>query len=151
MNIEYLGIFGLSWQEKVASNMYKIVSDKNKKKLKDFLQPGGWNTGIVNTLYSHYILQNVNITAKQLSAVSGMDQEITEAFLVSLSDLSIRGTIPYKIYNPWKNAEIEEIKTELLEPAPITALKKYGTIAAFLVGGIIVTNLLTSIQKTVRR
>lgn len=46
-----MGIFGLSWQEKLAAKMY---ADTGEKALKSFFGPGGWNTGLVNKINGAY-------------------------------------------------------------------------------------------------
>lgn len=51
MRTELLGIFGLSWQEKLAKAIFDETGDKS---LKSVLGSGGWNTGLIDKLNSAY-------------------------------------------------------------------------------------------------
>ena len=53
-----LGLFGLSWSEKVASFMGKRLKGTTVgKKMFDFFQPGGVNTTIVDNLQREYAVE----------------------------------------------------------------------------------------------
>lgn len=52
---EVMGLFGFSWQEKVAAFMQKRLKGTAKEKLmKSFWQAGGKNVTLVNNLYNEY-------------------------------------------------------------------------------------------------
>ncbi len=117
---EYLGIFGLSWQEKLADSTHKKVNsvDKNiAKKLKDFFQSGGLNVRMIENLHREYTalmasgykpsnyndsssLQDTENLSKILSDKTKIEKVITDSFLRSLYDLSATGKIPFEKWNP---------------------------------------------------
>ena len=54
-NQEYMGLFGLSWEEKVAAFVQKrLKGTKAAKKLSDFFQAGGKNVALIKNLYREY-------------------------------------------------------------------------------------------------
>lgn len=117
---EYMGIFGLTWEEKVADLTYKKVAniDKNiAKKLKDFWQAGGLNVTLIKNLHREYIAlqaqnykpanfengfisQETSNLSTILSNRLNIEKIITDSFLRSLYELSSQGKIPFEKWNP---------------------------------------------------
>lgn len=124
-NVESMGWFGLTWEEKLAKFTYNetILSDKAiAKKLKDFLQPGGFNIRLIQNIYREYsalmaqkykpasfkdgvpdknTLNIVQIIKNKINA----DEIIVLNFLKSLQNLAAAGTIPFSKWNPSGYAE----------------------------------------------
>lgn len=124
-NVESMGWFGLTWQEKVAKFTYDETMLTNKgiaKKLKDFLQPGGFNTRLIENIHREYsalmaknykpalfkngvpnknTLDIVQIIKDKINA----DEIIVLNFLRSLQNLAAAGTIPFAKWNPSGYAE----------------------------------------------
>lgn len=123
---ELMGLFGLSWPEKVASMMNKqLKGTELAKKLKNFWQPGGLNTKTVENLHREYMALMAsgkapsNFSVQPGSDGSGgvLDQStidlsvllqqktnietpIVLAFLHSLFVLARDGKIPFQKWNP---------------------------------------------------
>jgi len=129
---EYLGIFGFSWEEKVASFIKKqLKGTAAAKKLSDFFQAGGLNVALVKNLYNEYAAlmakkyQPVTYSIQpdssgnggmlsqdsiQLAAIVGnktnVDVSIVTAFFKAIFVLSRDGKIPFAKWNPqgWKES-----------------------------------------------
>lgn len=118
---EYMGVFGLTWEEKVAALTFKKVNAVNKviaKKLKDFFQAGGYNIRLIENMYREYaalMAQNYQpanfpqgldpdtSTAKLsllIKSKVNTDDLIVLNFLLSLQELAAAGSIPFAKWNP---------------------------------------------------
>ncbi|MFA5235099.1 MAG: hypothetical protein WC390_11930 [Sulfurimonas sp.] len=117
---EYMGLFGLSFEEKLASATYKKLQAIDKtiaKKLKDFFQAGGLNIRLIQNMYREYtalMAQNYkpanftnnapdNATLNLIAIIKGklnIDDSIISNFLLSLQELAAEGIIPYAKWNP---------------------------------------------------
>ena len=149
MHTDYMGWFGLSWQEKIAKAMYSLLNDTDRKQLKSFWGAGGWNINLINALYNYYLTSGtVNASASDISEKSGIAEKIVQAFLSSVQSLAVAGTVDYKIYNPEQAQAAQNVKSDLLTPAPVKAIKTYGKLAAVIVGGIVAVQLLQSLKVT---
>jgi hypothetical protein len=150
MNTEYMGWFGLTWEEKVAAAMYKILGSDYKTQMKKLMQPGGYNIDLVNALYNGYVLSGFRAsTNEEIADISGSDIKIVKAFRTALADLAIKGDIPYKYYDPQTVQESKVIQSDLLTPEPVKKLDKYVKVGALLIGSIVVLQSL-KILKGVR-
>lgn len=125
VNTELMGIFGLAWNEKVASFMADRLSGTSKKKMQDFTQPGGLNVKIVDNLYNYYMASlasggspiafsiapdkdgnggdfdvNTLRLADSLQSSTNTDSGIVLNFLRAIWVLARDGKIPYEKWNP---------------------------------------------------
>lgn len=124
-NVESMGWFGLTWEEKVAKSTYDKTILNNKtiaKKLKDIFQAGTFNIRLIENMYREYsalmaqrykpasfekgipsndTLNLVKIISKKINA----DEIIVLNFLNSLQELAAAGTIPFSKWNPSGYAE----------------------------------------------
>lgn len=151
MYVEYIGWFGLSWQEKIAKSMYQILGSDYKSSMKAFTQPGGWNVNLINTLYNFYILGKGKATTKEeLSKLTENDTNITQAFLISLKDNAIKGNIDYKLYDPETIIESDVVKQKLLTSPTVKSISTYAKIGLGLIGGLIILSTLQYIPKGAR-
>ena len=124
-NVESMGWFGLTWQEKVAKSTYDKTMLINKtiaKKLKDIFQAGTFNIRLIENMYREYsalmaqkykpasfkngipnndTLNLVKIISKKINA----EEIIVLNFLNSLQELAAAGTIPFSKWNPSGYAE----------------------------------------------
>lgn len=77
-----IGIFGNTWQERLASSIYNDIAKINgieASKLKSFWQAGGYNISLINKLYKLY---NASYTSPdELSRQSGTSLLIVNSFL----------------------------------------------------------------------
>lgn len=152
MHSEYLGVFGLSWQEKIAARMYKILGSDYASIMKDFYQSGGYNINLVNTLYNAYILYGSKDATKTVIAEkSGESETVAQAFLIALKDAAISGEISSKYYDPDTFSKASSRKEALLTPTPVKQARSYLTIAAVIVGGILAMQVLSYLPKGASR
>lgn len=133
---ELMGIFGFSWQEKVAGKMIDILKGTvYESSLKSFWSPGGKNTEIVNNLERIYLsllaqgrnpisfstapdiagnggqfTPDTSALAIKVSAETQIDIAIVNAFFRSIYMLARAGTIPVEKWNPKGYAEAEKLK-----------------------------------------
>lgn len=165
MITEYIGFMGFSWQERIAKAIYDSTTNSSIKKAlrkeppkagliapvqaSAYLFFSGWNTNIINTMHGWYLINgSTSITPEELSEISEVNQEICKLFLLALKSLSTKGIIKYDLYDPWVSKTMTDTSKKLLSPTNLNSFKNYFTIAALLVGGVIVTNLLTTIKTT---
>jgi len=168
---EFMGIFGLSWQEKVANLTYQKTVKTNKelsKKLKDFWQSGGLNVTIVNNLYREYAAllasgympssfengipdQNTKALIDKINSRVTIDKLIIKNFLESIFELSSEGKIPFQKWNPKGYKETQDlVKTFPSEASIFDKVKKgTNTVSTILIIAGIATTLyyLNSIGK----
>lgn len=125
-NVESMGWFGLTWEEKLAKSTYDKVKTVNKiiaKKLKDIFQSGTFNVRLIQNMYREYaalMAQNYkpanfvasgdpdSSTAKLALIIKdrlNTDELIVLNFLLSLQQLAAGGTIPFSKWNPSGYAE----------------------------------------------
>lgn len=123
---EHMGIFGFSWQEKVAKFMKtQLKGTAAAKKVSDFFQAGGLNVSLVNNMYNEYaalmatgfapvdftvqpdsegnggtMTQNSFTVAARISDKTNVDASIVLPFLRALFVLSRDGKIPFAKWNP---------------------------------------------------
>jgi len=152
MNTEtYMGWFGLSWEEKVAAAMYKILGSDYKSKMKKFMQPGGYNIELVQSLYNGYVLSGFkSSTTEEIVDITGADITIVNAFKTAITDLAIKGEIPYKYYDPETVQVSKSVQREYLTPAPVKKLDQYVKVGAALVGSIVLLQFLKYLPKGVK-
>jgi|WetSurMetagenome_2_1015567.scaffolds.fasta_scaffold05025_2 hypothetical protein len=62
MREELIGVFGLSWQEQIAKDLYNIYSDKSLKynAIMAATHGSSWNTAYINQIESAYKLGKAN-------------------------------------------------------------------------------------------
>lgn len=128
-NSPTMGLFGLSWTEKVAKKMIEILNGTGyESNLKSFWGPSGHNTGLVKTLKESYTSLMVegnkppvfsaglpdaqsNYLAGLLSSRTNQPEIVSLAFLRALYSLTQSGTIDYSLYDPmgWKST-VETVK-----------------------------------------
>ena len=124
-NVEYMGWFGLTWQEKLAKSTYDKVKSIDKiiaKKLKDIFQAGTFNIRLIQNMYREYaalMAQNYkpanfvageadSSTAKLATIIKdklNTENIIVLNFLLSLQELASSGMIPFSKWNPSGYAE----------------------------------------------
>lgn len=117
---ELMGLFGLSWQEKVTALTYKKVNAIDKtiaKQLKDFFQSGSLNVRTLENMHREYIALMAqgykpsvfvngvpdSSTLQLIPKIKdklNIDELIILKFLESLFELSAAGKIPYAKWNP---------------------------------------------------
>lgn len=143
---DYMGWFGLTWQEKVANYTYNQVKAVDKtiaKKLNDFLQPAGRNIRLIENMYREYVALQAqgykpanfsgidpdSNTVKIASIIKGKvntDDLIILNFLKSLYDLSAAGTIDFSKWNPQGFKESTTLQKSF--PSEVSLLEKAGKI-----------------------
>ncbi len=129
---EYMGLFGFTWEEKVAAFAKKqLKGTAAAKKLSDFFQAGGVNVSLIKNLYNEYAAfmaknyQPVSFAVQpdaagnggtfspgtiELSALIGnktnVETPIVLSFFKALYVLSRDGKIPFAKWNPagWKES-----------------------------------------------
>ncbi len=168
---ELLGIFGLSWQEKVANLTYQKTAKTDKelsRKLKDFWQSGGLNVTLINNLYMQYAAlmasgympssfkngepdKNTKVLIDKINAKLNIDKLIIKNFLDSIFQLSSEGKIPLQKWNPKGYKETQDlVKTFPSETSIFDKVKKStNTVSSILIVAGIATTLyyLNSIGK----
>ena len=134
--VPYMGIFGLSWEEKVASFVKKRLSGTSlSKKLSDFFQSGGLNVSLIKNLYNEYaafmavgnppsdfdVLPNQSgdggefkqtslSLASKIESKTNVDFSIILEFLRALFVLSRDGKIPFEKWNPQGYKESTQLR-----------------------------------------
>lgn len=172
---QYMGWFGLSWQEKIAAATYKKVNAVNKaaaKKLKDFLQAGGLNIRLIENMYREYVALQAkgykpanfsgndpdSNTVQIASIIKGKintDEIIILNFLQSLYELSAAGTIDFQKWNPQGYKESTALQksfpseVSFIEKAQkvTTATAKTGTVLLIVAGIGISLYYLNNIER----
>ncbi len=135
-NQEYMGLFGLTFEEKVASFVRKqLKGTAAAKKLSSFFQAGGLNVTLIKNLYNEYAAlmaknhKPADFTVSpdaagnggafsessiQLAAIIGdktnVDNAIVLSFLKALYVLSRDGKIPFSKWNPAGYKESTELR-----------------------------------------
>jgi len=129
-NVESMGWFGLTWQEKVAKSTYDktmLINQTIAKKLKDIFQAGTFNIRLIENMYREYsalmaqrykpasfdngIPNNDTITiAKMIAKKINTDEIIVLNFLSSLQELAAAGKIPFAKWNPSGYAESKALQ-----------------------------------------
>lgn len=128
---EYMGLFGFSWQEKVAGFMKKqLAGTAAAKKLSSFWQAGGVNVALVKNLHNEYMAlmargnppssfavapgsdgrggqysPSTLSLAATLSGKTNIETSIVLEFLRALYVLARDGKIPFEKWNPSGYAE----------------------------------------------
>lgn len=170
---EYMGIFGLSWPEKVAKDMInKLYGTGFEDNLKSFWGAGGMNTGLVKNLQNVYTEllvkgyklpnfsygvpdQYATIMAEAISKNTATPQEVTIVFLSSLYSLTANGTIDYKLFNPLGYKEtIETIEQAEPKTGISQVVEETGKTLnkVLIVGGLAVgAYLLANVNKIFKR
>jgi len=156
---ELMGLFGLTWQEKVTNETYKKVNATDKtiaKKLKDFLQPGGLNIRMLENMHREYLalmakgFKPSNFTNNipdsytlqlipKIKEKINTDDLIILKFLESLFELSAAGKIPYAKLNPQGFKESTALqKTFPSEITIMDTVKKGAKVSTilFIVAGV---------------
>lgn len=170
---ERLGIFGFSWEEKVAAEMIDHLKGTGyDKNLKAFWGPSGKNTTLVKNLhnvYTQYMMQGnqppkfvagqpdqyADYLSQSLSADTATPSIISMEFLKALFNLTQNGRIDYKLYNPIGYKETVETIQEAKPKSGISLVaQETGKIMnkVLIVGGLAIgAYLLTNITKLTKR
>lgn len=175
-NPELMGLFGLSWEEKIASYMLSDLRKSNpdlSKKMKMFTGAGGVNTTIAKNLHNEYAallakgkqpagFSDVNSNlfdsstmqlAIQLQNKTNLDLPIIYSFLRALWFLAKDGKIPYAKWNPSGFQESTELrKTFPSERGFVDIAKKSSSNMSYLIliAAIGVTGYLISQVKSLK-
>lgn len=165
--VEYMGLFGLSWSEKVAKNMIsRLYGTEYEDNLKSFWGAGGMNTTLVKNLQNVYTEllvkgytlpnftydipdQYANIMAEAIAKSTATPQPVTLAFLGALYELTANGTIDYKLFNPLgyketvETIEQAEPKTGISQVVETTGktLNKVLIVGGLAVGAYLLANV----------
>lgn len=164
-----LGVFGLSWQEKIAGEMNKNLKGSSEHKYITKTGPGH-NVTIVKNMGNEYaslqatgygpalasngILTPETMEMSQIiSSRLGLPLKVGTSFLSAMILLGGLGKVPYKIWKPKQYSLTIKQKKSLAvnkgffsKTLKTTAnVAKYGTLAALLIGGAYVYN--TFIKK----
>lgn len=173
---EFMGIFGLSWEEKIASFIKKRLKGTGfENKLSDFFQAGGLNIKLVTNIHNEYMALmasgynpsnfvsmpdnngnggNFSESTKNLSSLlhkkTNIESVIIDEFLRSLFVLSRDGKIPFEKWNPQGFKESTELRktfeTEKNFLDNLTVVAKKSN-ALLWIAGIGVTALLLNQLK----
>lgn len=171
---ELMGLFGLTWQEKVTNLTYKKVNAIDKeiaKKLKDFFQPGSLNVRMIENMEREYLAlmasgykpanfidgipdsSTLQLIPK-LKAKINIEELTILKFLESLYELSAAGKIPYAKWNPKGYKESTALQKTF--PSEITILDnvqkgaKVGTVLLIVAGVGISLYYLNNIERLKR-
>lgn len=166
---EIMGMFGLSWKEKVAAKMIAILAGTEyEDTAKSFWGPSGKNTALIknlHTVYTRYMAEGneppvpteaisstyTSDLAKSISFETGVPTEVTMAFLIAMYDLVQVGQIEYKLYNPMGYKESMESAEQAKPKTGINLFAEQagGTLnKIIIIGGLAVgAYLLTNINK----
>jgi hypothetical protein len=130
--VEKLGIFGITWQEKVAKRMHDTMPEEYRSEIKSwktYFQPSGLNVTLVDTLYDFYLSNGAkNISSGKLSELSGVTEGVCLSFLESLKYLATQGYIDYKIYDITPSKESEKLKEKIFDNEASSVLSKVGNV-----------------------
>lgn len=164
-----MGIFGLSWAEKVAKEMYSVLKGTDfEGTIKDFWGGSGLNTGLVKTLHKYYESYLISGTpapvfdghvpdstatqiAYDLEAETQIPYTVTIEFLRSLHTLASGGEIAFKYYNPVSYSEVKEETGDFNFKQIFESVS--GKMNVFLIAGGVATALLifTYINQSTKR
>lgn len=173
---ELIGLFGLTWQEKVAGVMQKALKGtKYQKLMSDFFSSGNKNTKIVNNCYNEYAalmskgflpsgfkvlpvngkggeLNDSSIKLVSLiNAKTNIDHAVIIEFLKALWILAKDGKIPFAKWNPKGHEETTALrKTFATEKTILDSkedIKKYVN-AGLIIAGLGVGGYLLSQIKS---
>jgi hypothetical protein len=123
---ELMGIFGWSWQEKVATLMLSILKGTNyESKMKSFWGGSGKNTTLVNNLHVAYMAlmaagnnpasfalapgsdgkngvfsADSTLLSQQIVKTTSVEKPIVDSFITSIFVLARDGKIPYEKWDP---------------------------------------------------
>ena len=89
-----IGIFGNTWQERLAASIYKDIAPVNgieASKLKSFWQAGGYNISLINRLYKSYNTSFIN--ANDLSVKTGTSLLIVNSFLKFVHNIDMEENV----------------------------------------------------------
>lgn len=171
---ELMGLFGLTWQEKVTNLTYKKVNAIDKtiaKKLKDFFQAGSLNVRMLENMHREYIAlmakgnkpsniidgkadSNTLQLIPKIKEKINIDDLIILKFLESLFELSAAGKIPYAKWNPKGFKESTALQKTF--PSEVTILDnvqkgaKVGTVLLIVAGIGISLYYLNNIERLKR-
>lgn len=138
---ELMGIFGWSWQEKVATMMLSILKGTQlESKMKSFWGGSGKNTELVNNLELSYtaLMASGNnpasfalspdssgkngvfsadstLLAQQINKTTSVEIPIINSFLTSIFVLARDGKIPYEKWNPKGYAESKALTKDTFD------------------------------------
>lgn len=124
----YMGVFGITWQEKIASAMYKILPSDLKKTIRSFWGGSGFNTRIIDNLYLSYLSimregvkppeytdnqggNSAVLITPRIAQSTNVNTQIVDSFLKSLYNLSKNGTIEFSKYDPVKVEREKKIQS----------------------------------------
>lgn len=132
---ELMGLFGLTWAEKVASFMDARLSGSAKKKMHDITQSGGMNIKLVDNLYNEYIAllargnqpaqfviapdskgnggdftSNSLMLADAIGGKTNVESSIVLNFLRAMFVLARDGKIPFERWNPAGYQQTTELR-----------------------------------------
>lgn len=173
-NSERMGVFGLSWPEKVAKHMHSGLKGTGYESiLTSFWGAGGTNTGLVKNLhnvYTSYIASGVQPPvfnggandaastgqlSKDISTDTATPEIVAMQFLRSIYDLTRSGVIDYKLYDPVGYKEtIETIEQIKPKTGVVLVAEKTGEVfnKVLIVGGLAAgAYLLANLTKLIKR
>lgn len=157
---ETMGLFGLSWPEKVASFMYKqLKGSAAAKKLKQFWGAGGKNVTLVKNLHNEYMAflargynasnftippdangkggsfdQNTTTLAGLIQQKTNVSIPIILEFLRAMFVLARDGKIPFKKWNPKGYQQSTDLRKSFQsEKGVLEAAQATGNVAKMLV------------------
>lgn len=155
---ELMGVFGLSWKEKVINTMKPGL--KGSEELKMLSSFWGENTGLVDNLHNAYLVElsqgsapigftsppdekavggsfnaETDILSQNISSRTGIDKVVTDAFLKSLFVLGRSGKIDLKKIDPVGYKKAKEAQKEMNTGGIVDSLRSTGS-ALLWVGGI---------------
>lgn len=170
---ELMGIFGLSWQEKIINFMKKRMKGNELSKILS----SWWseNTRLVDNLHAQYLIElaagsalpsytvqpnssgnngspssETDILSQNISRTTGIDKQLTDEFLLALYVLTRDGKIDYKKYNPSIKRELISAKEAFRPENILDKLQSSGKII-MLIGGIAVSAYLYNTLTKKRR
>lgn len=162
---EQMGLFGLSWQEKVAKFVKKhLKGTAVAKKLSSFFQAGGLNVSLINNMHNEYMAlmaqgynpilfdvqpdekgyggvmnKSAHALASRISNKTNIDASIILPFLRAIFVLARDGEIPFSKWNPEGFKESTALrKTFESEKGILEIAKKTGDTAklVLLIAGL---------------
>ncbi len=147
----YLGIFGFSFEEKVADFMIDDLGKNQSSILKDFWQAGGKNVTLVKNLSREYLAlqargsrpsdfstgtydSNTYDTALKMSNALNVPINITVSFLKSIFYLASQGKIEYSKWNPRGYEVSRDLQKSFESEKDIIEKLKVGVPRTLIVG-----------------
>ncbi len=178
-NVEQMGLFGLSFEEKVAEFIRKrLKGTASAKKLSDFFQAGGKNVSLVKNLYREYAAlmasgyspssftvspdgkgnggqyaSDTVTLAGKINGKTNIDMVIVLEFLRALFVMARDGKIPFAKWNPRGYQQSTKLqKTFSTEKGLLDITSKTGAYAkiALILGAVGVGAYLLSQLKGLR-